>query len=293
MAGAATSPRRPRGPGRSLLVGNTTQCTATVSPSSSILTVQAWRFTGDSLGVQIDTTGDVRTWSFAPTVCGTVRVTGLVEGIVQTASARVEVFCNMLASVSQDSILNDPAVQRAMRQYWAASNPNDTVVANRREQGGLIVRDSTGALSVVPFSSNATPTLCTARLNGADFTPIFQNGGTVIASFHTHTHDPGTTPPANCNIRGAQFAGAVFGDGASPADYNAVHNPSFPIPLYVVDRTHVHRIRPGERFSRAASAPHREPLCHLQLGSNYDETLEHLRRVRTGRCHEQLSCGAA
>jgi hypothetical protein len=175
----------------------------------------------------------------------------------QSATARVEVFCNMLNPMSNDSLLNDVLVQRAMRQYWAASHPNDTIVSNRREQGGLIVRDTaTGRLSVVPFSSNANPHLCTATLNGADFTPIFQNGGTVVGSFHTHPHDPGTAPPSNCNIRGAQNPGAVFGDGASPADYGGVNSPAFPIPMYIVDPTHVHRIRPGERFSRRG--PHTE-----------------------------------
>jgi uncharacterized protein YjbI with pentapeptide repeats len=179
------------------------------------------------------------------------------------ATTRVEVFCNMLQSVSNDSLLNDVDVQRAMRQYWAASHPNDSIVANRREQGGIIARDNaTGGLSVVPFSSNARPNLCNAKLDGADFTAIFQQGRTVIASFHTHPHDVGQPPPANCNASGAQLPGAQFGDGPSRADWNAVNSPSFPIPIYIVDFDHVHRIRPGERRTRRPHTENRSPTCN-------------------------------
>lgn len=231
----------------SLIVGNITTCKASLTPTTSTLTVQTWRFDGDSLGVAFGLTADVKTWVFRPSVCGAVSVTASVDGVTQTATTRVEVVCNMLTGVSHDSLLNDIAVQRAMHQYWAASNPTDPSVGNRKEQGGYIVRDTaTKVLSVVPFSSNSAPDVCFATLEGTDLTQSFQNGQTLVGMFHTHPHNPGQPPPATCHVKNSGLPGAHFGDGASDVDYVAVNDSSWSVPSYIVDFRHVHRIRPGD-----------------------------------------------
>jgi hypothetical protein len=77
-----------------LVVGNSTTCTATVSPGTVSFVVQGWRTAGDSLGETHRATGDLKVWNLKPRVCGTVTVAALVGGAAQFASTHVEVVCS-------------------------------------------------------------------------------------------------------------------------------------------------------------------------------------------------------
>ena len=76
------------------------------------------------------------------------------------------------------SILNDPAVRVAFRQAWEDSQPGPT---GDHEEGGFILRDSAGNLSVKRWphgqqNSIVVPPHPNCRINDQD----------IIATFHTH-----------------------------------------------------------------------------------------------------------
>ncbi len=79
---------------------------------------------------------------------------------------------------STSSVLNDPAVRTALRQAWEDSRPGPT---GGHEEGGFILRDSVGNLSVErwPYgqqSSIVVPPHSHCRINDQD----------IVATFHTH-----------------------------------------------------------------------------------------------------------
>lgn len=76
------------------------------------------------------------------------------------------------------SILNDPVVRAALRQAWEDSQPGLT---GGHEEGGFILRDSDGNLSVECWphgqqNSITVPPHPNCRINGQD----------IVATFHTH-----------------------------------------------------------------------------------------------------------
>jgi hypothetical protein len=243
-----------------VIAGANTTCTAYTSPNTAF-TVTAWTYVGDTTGVTQGATGDLKTWTFQPTECGDVTVQAQVGGVSQSATDPVVVVCDFFSPSAKDPLLNSVRVQQAMKRYWASSNPGDPSQANRREQGGYIVRHRvTGELYVEPFSSNSNPDVCGATPNGNDLQSV-NAWGDVIAYFHTHPHTPGATPPTTCHTAGAQYPGAQFGDGPSLPDYNAVNDPTWPVPDYVVDFDHVHEIKPGEHLGDPYDTENRSTTC--------------------------------
>lgn len=76
------------------------------------------------------------------------------------------------------SLLNDPVVRAALRQAWEDSQPGLT---SGHEEGGFILRDSDGNLSVERWpscqqNSIMVPPHPNCRINGPD----------IVATFHTH-----------------------------------------------------------------------------------------------------------
>jgi hypothetical protein len=76
------------------------------------------------------------------------------------------------------AVLNDLAVLRALRQAWQDSQPG---VAGGHEEGGFILRDSTGKLGVLRWAKGAQDTI---------ILPLHPNckigENDIIATFHTH-----------------------------------------------------------------------------------------------------------
>ena len=170
----------------------------------------------------------------------------------------------MLQHISDDSVLNDVQVQRALRDYWNQSDPNNHDLSKRREQGGYIFQDTvTGTYIILPMSSNRAAALCASTLDGNDVSPVFNSGIPVklIATFHTHPHPEGVKPPSNCMATGASDPGAVFGDGASLDDYSSVNDDAWKIPQYIVDAKHVHRINPKEHIGDPDHVDQRSTKC--------------------------------
>jgi hypothetical protein len=75
-------------------------------------------------------------------------------------------------------ILNDPAVRAALKQAWQESKPGGS---GGHEEGGFILRDTAGNLSVARWPKGAQdaiilPPRPNCRIGGKD----------IVASFHTH-----------------------------------------------------------------------------------------------------------
>jgi hypothetical protein len=75
-------------------------------------------------------------------------------------------------------ILNNPAVRTVLKQAWQESKPG---VSGGHEEGGFILRDAAGNLSVARWPKGAQDTIIlpprpNCRIGGKD----------IVASFHTH-----------------------------------------------------------------------------------------------------------
>jgi hypothetical protein len=75
-------------------------------------------------------------------------------------------------------IMNNPAVRTALKQAWQESKPG---VSGGHEEGGFILRDAAGNLSVARWPKGAQDTIIlpprpNCRISGKD----------IVASFHTH-----------------------------------------------------------------------------------------------------------
>jgi hypothetical protein len=114
------------------------------------------------------------------------------------------------------------------------------------------------------MSSNSNPDICFSYQNGADILPTLHNNPQLklVATFHTHPHEPGYAPPKNCHIKDADDPTAVFGDGASTADYAAVNSLGWNVPMYILDFDHVHRIRPHQHFGGSIHTEARSKNCN-------------------------------
>ena len=81
-------------------------------------------------------------------------------------------------SVAREGILNNPIVISELRKAWNDSEAGEKVC---HEEGGFIVRDEEGKLSVICWSSGqkdrtSIPPHSNCRINDLD----------IIATFHTH-----------------------------------------------------------------------------------------------------------
>jgi hypothetical protein len=108
------------------------------------------------------------------------------------------------------AILNDLAVLRALKQAWQDSQPG---VIGGQEEGGFILRDSTGKLGVLRWPKGAQDTIILPpHLN----CKIGEND--IIATFHTHPNtgsnylqEPGETDKRavrdDPDLKGMAYAG--------------------------------------------------------------------------------------
>jgi hypothetical protein len=168
--------------------------------------------------------------------------------------------CNLFKDPSEvtDPLLNDPAVQQGLKDLWSGSNPLDPI-ANRREQGGYIVKNPiTGQLSVVPYLSNQSPTSCTATIDGAEVSTITANGSEIVGYVHTHPYTRGTRLPPRGACLGYTDPAARFGDGPSMADKSA--QADSPWPSYIIDPRHIHVLSPFQTKGRVKSY-NRDQTC--------------------------------
>ena len=108
------------------------------------------------------------------------------------------------------TILNDPVVRAALRQAWEDSQPGPT---GGHEEGGFILRDSAGNLSVErwPYgqqNSIVVPPHPDCQINDQD----------IVATFHTHPNtgsnylqEPGETDKRavrdDLHLKGAFYQG--------------------------------------------------------------------------------------
>lgn len=233
----------------SLVVGNTTTCTASVSPETPSFTVQSWQFTGDSLGVSLGQTGDTKSWTFAPTVCGTVTVTGRVDGATQVATARVEVLCNFLQGLTGDSILDSPRVQKELRRLWQDSNPGSP---SQRLERGSVISLKDGEYHIRSYQGPSTR--CTSAA-GAIQIPA---GELLVAFVHTHPDPPDSISPCDGNTDPS----VTIKDGASSRDQNTARGlrrlTGRRVAGYIIERDHVHRFAsdlPTRSFNRNPNCP--------------------------------------
>ena len=107
-------------------------------------------------------------------------------------------------------ILNDPAVRAALKQAWQESKPG---VSGGHEEGGFILRDAAGNLSVARWPKGTQDTIIlpprpNCRIGGKD----------IVASFHTHPNtgsdypqEPGETDKRavrdDSDLKGAFYVG--------------------------------------------------------------------------------------
>ena len=109
-------------------------------------------------------------------------------------------------------ILNDPAVRTALRRAWQDSEPG---VSSGHEEGGFVVQDVAGRLSIVRWpkgaqSSILVPPHYSCRIDDDD----------IVASFHTHPNtgtdflqEPGETDKRavrdDPDLKGADYVGEL------------------------------------------------------------------------------------
>jgi hypothetical protein len=192
-------------PGSTVVGGSVTCMTGTI-PGGGTITTPIWSYSG---GVS-PPPGSSTSWTFTATSVGTIIVTvsAIVDGnpTRQTATDTVTVDCNMFGGATGDTILDNPAVQQALSSLWSNSDPHNSDLFKRHEQGGWVVRHGAGTLSVEPFASNTSPGTCTAYAASAERAAIDSrtNGDKVIGALHTHPH----TPPIQRNVVATSACGS-------------------------------------------------------------------------------------
>ncbi len=76
------------------------------------------------------------------------------------------------------SLLNDPAVRTALEQAWRDSQPD---VSGGHEEGGFVLRDSSGNLSVTRWPKGEQDTIIVPPHLACQIA-----GQDIVATFHTH-----------------------------------------------------------------------------------------------------------
>jgi len=131
--------------------------------------------------------------------------------------------------------IDDPAVQRGMREAWADSQAADP--ANRHEEGGYIVRNADGSLGVERWPRGAGASIeppardATGRYNGKE----------VLGEFHTHPNPP------------IDETGKAWTPGGHAGDWNGIAAENYPGESYIVSRDSVWRVSPDGEPTRNAA----------------------------------------
>ncbi|MBI5650841.1 MAG: hypothetical protein HZC40_10430 [Chloroflexi bacterium] len=76
------------------------------------------------------------------------------------------------------TILDDPDIRKALEQAWHDSQPG---IVGGHEEGGFILRDATGTLSVVRWQTGAQDTIIVPPHPNCKI-----GGNDILATFHTH-----------------------------------------------------------------------------------------------------------
>jgi hypothetical protein len=103
---------------------------------------------------------------------------------------------------------DDPVVRAALQDAWAASHADNKTT--RHEEGGWILEDMSGNLTVVPWVSGNRDGITPGP------TPPPPPGGRVVGHYHTHPN-----PPTDEN-------GDHWNQGPSEADKNFANNRNLP-----------------------------------------------------------------
>jgi hypothetical protein len=234
-----------------LTAGNTTTCTAAVDPATPF-TVRTWHFASDAPGVTADDTGDHKSWTFAPSVSGTVTVTATVAGSLQMATVHVQVNCNLAPGATGDPILNDPGIQAGFRRLWAETKVGTSTAA---ERGAMIMlRDGHYFLKDYIGPSSRCE-------SGAGNMTV--DGAVIVGFVHTHPDKGGIDVPTDGSCKGNTAPNMIFTDGPS-LDADRPSSDSLAVRLgrrvdgYIIDRDHIHRYGgplPDALFARNPTCP--------------------------------------
>ncbi|HSU15615.1 hypothetical protein [Longimicrobium sp.] len=83
------------------------------------------------------------------------------------------------------AMLDDPKVQRRMRELFARSNP-DSAMSRRREQGGWLVRLADGTFDVTPFPADWPSDPCQITVPAQ-----FSSPPNTVGMLHSHPYSAG------------------------------------------------------------------------------------------------------
>jgi hypothetical protein len=217
--------------------------TASATPAAvhndwRLFAVQSWEWVPDS-GSQTASCGTSKTCNFTPQSSGTMKVTALVNGTVQTE----ERFVSVLPCLTGDSLLDDARIRRALKEAWEGSNAGDPDQGDRRERLGGRFPDGQGGWTDTTFSTLPGATMCRSY-DPAEWNWNTPGLGPPAITRHTHPASPGehrtygscperdTTPWPPGTTR-------IIGRGPSQSDYSSF----FDIPFVVVDADYIHLTR--------------------------------------------------
>jgi hypothetical protein len=161
---------------------------------------------------------------------GTMTVTVLRGGYPFTASAHVTV----VPCAQNDSILDDPAVRKALDSLWKLSRPDTNSV---RIERGMAVYDSLGTtvFRINPIDS----TTDNACQNKGTIVTYPAPGMTLLAAFHTHPAHVGETVQCTSTkslVYSNQYGGPSYNDWGVSATFTPR------IPFYVMDKDEIYRM---------------------------------------------------
>lgn len=159
--------------------------------------VTEWRWIPDSGSSVVECVNYGPTCYLAPTVSGTMQVTATVNGVVRTATVRVEVNCGPLTGPASDSaflrIANDTMTRKLGLEAWDSSGVSGSPT-NRRERSAVWGQSLTGGrASAFKTPTNSADTPCQSS-----FAPTGLRADTEFVRIHTHPFNPNDTLPSVC-----------------------------------------------------------------------------------------------
>lgn len=218
-------------PGKGSVTFTASRTPTMFGPHSIPFTVQSWAWAPDSGSATGPNCAASTTCAYTPATSGTMTLTALVNGTVQTKSVHIRVLCAPTGNPLLDSL---PALD-GLKAAWDSSHPDGPAI-NRRERYFTVQCDASGCTyTVVPGDPSDTP--CQAQPPTSDTT------GTRRAGGHTHPFTPGPGPlplseqlPSNCGVP----PGWGAAPRPSPGDLAHIVGPGAGLPHYVIDRKNIY-----------------------------------------------------
>lgn len=215
--------------------------TASATPAAvhndwRLFAVQSWEWVPDS-GSQAASCGTSKTCNFTPQSSGTMKVTALVNGTVQTE----ERYVSVLPCLTGDSLLDDARIRRALKEAWEGSNADGP-------QSGRVERVGGRFPGPPPVDTTFPPLPGASACRGWNPSQWNWNspgqGGPVV-TWHTHPFNHGEQRQSSsvCPERGAVDPTRMFIEPASGTDFSGggdlpliIVSPNF-VFLYYYDAT--------------------------------------------------------